>query len=255
MKAVILAGGLGSRISEETYLRPKPMVTIGEKPILWHIMKKFSLHGVRDFVICLGFKGEVIREYFLNFRSYSSTFTIQTKSGDVELLQDNCEDWAVTLVDTGSTSNTGERLKRVREYLGKESFFFTYGDGLTSQDLNKTSSYHETTQKLVTLTAVNPPARYGAVSVTSGIVESFSERTSSPESLINGGYFVVGAGIFEVLERFSNPSWEVDVLPILAKQNDLAAYVHPGFWFAMDTLRDKEHLENLLECGSVPWLR
>jgi glucose-1-phosphate cytidylyltransferase len=255
MKAVILAGGLGSRISEETYLRPKPMVTIGDKPILWHIMKKFANHSITDFVICLGYKSEVIKEYFLNFKSYNSNVTTNTASGEVCVLNEILVDWNVTLVDTGVSSNTGERLKQVQEYVGKESFFFTYGDGLTDQDLLATASFHKEKGRSVTLTAVNPPARYGAVSVNSGIVTSFSEKTSSPDSLINGGYFLVNPNIFETLDRLSNPSWEVDVLPQLALDGNLAAFEHTGFWFAMDTLRDKEHLEALLESGSAPWLR
>jgi glucose-1-phosphate cytidylyltransferase len=255
VKAVILAGGLGSRISEETYLRPKPMVTVGEKPILWHIMKKFAKHGINDFIICLGYKGDVIKEYFLNFKSYNSSVITNTASGEVIILDEGHEDWRVSLIDTGASANTGERLRQVQKYVGKESFFFTYGDGLTDQDLLATASFHKEKGKLVTLTAVNPPARYGAVSVNSGIVTSFSERTSSPDSLINGGYFLVNPNIFETLNRLSNPSWEVDVLPKLAMEGNLAAFEHTGFWFAMDTLRDKEHLENLLESGSAPWLR
>jgi glucose-1-phosphate cytidylyltransferase len=255
MKVVILAGGLGSRISEETYLRPKPMVTLAEKPILWHIMKKFSNHGINDFIICLGYKGEVIKEYFLNFKSYNSSVITNTTSGEVIILDEGHEDWRVSLIDTGASANTGERLKQVQKHVGNESFFFTYGDGLTDQNLLATASFHKKKGKLVTLTAVNPPARYGAVSVNSGVVTSFSERTISSESLINGGYFLVNPNIFETLNRLSNPSWEVDVLPKLAMEGNLAAFEHTGFWFAMDTLRDKEHLENLLESGSAPWLK
>ena len=255
MKVVILAGGLGSRISEETYLRPNPMVTVGEKPVPGHVMKKFSNHGIKDFIICLGYKGDVIKEYFLNFRSYNSSVVTNTASGEVIILDEGHEDWRVSLIDTGASANTGERLKQVQKYVGKESFFFTYGDGLTDQDLLATASFHDKKGKLVTLTAVNPPARYGAVSIKSGIVTSFSERTTSSNSLINGGYFLVNPSVFETLNRLSNPSWEVDVLPLLAMEGNLAAFEHTGFWFAMDTLRDKEHLENLLENGLAPWLR
>jgi glucose-1-phosphate cytidylyltransferase len=173
----------------------------------------------------------------------------------VIILDEGHEDWRVSLIDTGASANTGERLKQVQKYVGKESFFFTYGDGLTDQDLLATASFHKEKGKLVTLTAVNPPARYGAVSVKSGIVTSFLERTTSPNSLINGGYFLVNPSVFETLNRLSNPSWEVDVLPQLAMEENLAAFEHTGFWFAMDTLRDKEHLEYLLESGSAPWLR
>jgi glucose-1-phosphate cytidylyltransferase len=255
MQAVILAGGLGSRISEETYLRPKPMVTIGNKPILWHVMKKFSNHGIRDFTVCLGYKGEVIKEYFLNFKSYNSNFTTHTNSGETIIFDDDHEDWQVNLIDTGASSNTGERLKQVRKYLGNETFFFTYGDGLTDQNLMSTVAFHKEKGKLVTLTSVNPPARYGAVSVNSGTVVSFSEKTSSPNSLINGGFFLVNSDIFEILNKLPNPSWEIDVLPQLAREGKLAAFEHTGFWFAMDTLRDKEYLEHLLEGGSAPWLK
>jgi glucose-1-phosphate cytidylyltransferase len=254
MQAVILAGGLGSRISEETYLRPKPMVTVGEKPILWHILKKFASHGINDFIICLGYKGDVIKEYFLNFKSYNSSVVTHTVSGDVTILEEGHEDWRVSLIDTGVSANTGERLRRVQKYLAKEDFFFTYGDGLSDQDLLATASFHKEKGKLVTLTAVNPPARYGAVAINSGIVTSFSERTSSPDSFINGGYFLINPKIFETLNSLSNPSWELDVLPKLAIEGNLAAFEHTGFWFAMDTLRDKEHLENLLESGTAPWL-
>jgi glucose-1-phosphate cytidylyltransferase len=253
VKAVILAGGLGSRISEETYLRPKPMVSVGEKPILWHVMKKFAMHGVTDFVICLGYKGDVIRQYFLNFKSYNSSMTVATASSEVVYFDELTENWNVTLVDTGASANTGERLKQVRKYLGKDKFFFTYGDGLTDQDLDATVSFHSSSGKMVTLTAVNPPARYGAVQVESGIVKSFMEKASSEGSLINGGYFVVNPEIFDILSKFENPSWEFDILPELAAKGSLAAFEHYGFWYAMDTLRDKEHLESLWESGSAPW--
>lgn len=255
MQAVILAGGLGSRISEETYLRPKPMVTVGNRPILWHIMKKFSAHGINDFVVCLGYKGEVIKEYFLNFKCYNSNFVARVGSSEFKILDEEAEDWRVTLVDTGTASNTGERLRRVETYLDNPSFFFTYGDGLTDQDLSNTSAFHFEKGKTVTLTAVKPPARYGAVVVKEGIVEYFSEKTSSPNSLINGGFFIVNKEIFPILKEYSNPSWEVDILPKIARQGNLAAYEHSGFWFAMDTLRDKEYLEQLWETGSVPWLK
>ena len=255
MKVVILCGGKGTRLREETEYRPKPMVPIGNRPILWHIMKKFANHGISDFIVCLGYKGDVIKEYFLNFKSYNSSVITNIASGEVTILDEGHEDWRVSLIDTGASANTGERLKQVQKYVGEESFFFTYGDGLTDQDLLATASFHKEKGKLVTLTAVNPPARYGAVSVNSGVVTSFSERTSSPDSLINGGYFLVNPNIFETLNRLSNPSWEVDVLPKLAMEGNLAAFEHTGFWFAMDTLRDKEHLENLLESGSAPWLK
>lgn len=254
LKAVILAGGLGSRISEETYLRPKPMVTIGSRPILWHIMKKFSLHGIKDFIICLGYKSEVIKEYFLNFSVYQSDFEIQTSTGETSILSNGTEDWSVKLVETGLNSNTGERLKRVSRYID-DDFFFTYGDGLSSQDLSATYEFHMKKKKVVTLTAVNPPGRYGAVTTRSGNVLKFAEKTSSQNSLINGGFFVVNPAIFEILGNYEDPSWENDILPALASQGQLGAYEHYGFWYAMDTLRDKEHLEKLWESGNHPWLK
>lgn len=255
MEAVILAGGLGSRISEETYLRPKPMVMVGDKPILWHIMQKFSKHGISEFIICLGYKGEVIKEYFLNFQTFNSDFRIETKSGRVTLFHPNEEDWSVTLIDTGIESNTGERLKRVSSLLKGDTFFFTYGDGLTDQNLNETLDFHTLKGKSVTLTAVNPPARYGAVTVNSGNVDSFAEKSNSNASLINGGYFLVNSKVFEFLKEINNPSWELDVLPHLAQEGDLAAFEHQGFWFAMDTLRDKEYLDKLWETKSAPWIK
>jgi glucose-1-phosphate cytidylyltransferase len=231
------------------------MVTVGEKPILWHIMKNFANYGIVEFIICLGYKGDVIKEYFLNFKSYNSSVITNTYSGEVIILDEGHEDWNVSLIDTGASANTGERLKQVEKYVGKESFFFTYGDGLTDQDLLATASFHKEKGKLVTLTAVNPPARYGAISVKSGVVESFSEKTSSLNSLINGGFSVVNPKIFETLNKLSNPKWEVDILPKLALEGNLAAFEHTGFWFAMDTLRDKEHLEYLFESGAAPWLK
>jgi glucose-1-phosphate cytidylyltransferase len=255
MKAIILAGGLGSRISEETYLRPKPMVTIGGRPIIWHIMQKFTKHGITDFIICLGYKSEVIKDYFLNFNYYNSNVRISTIKNHVEVLNQGSENWSVTLVETGANSNTAERLKRVKDYIVDDNFCFTYGDGLSDQNLTDTISFHTQMNKTVTLTAVNPPARYGAVEIKSGLVKKFSEKTTSPDSLINGGYFVVSSKIFEVLEPLINPSWEFDVLPNLAAQGQLSAFEHNGFWFAMDTLRDKEYLEQMLEIGDAPWLK
>ncbi len=231
------------------------MVTLGKQPILWHIMKKFSGQGFNDFIICLGYKGEVIKEYFLNFKSYNSSFKTNTQSGELIVLDEGSEDWRVSLIDTGAQANTGERLKKVEKYLHDESFFFTYGDGLTNQDLIATATFHREKGKTVTLTAVNPPARYGAVSVNSGIVENFSEKINSTSSLINGGYFLVDPAVFETLNLVSNPSWELDILPKLVEKRNLAAFEHTGFWYAMDTLRDKEYLEKLVESGSAPWLK
>lgn len=254
MQAVILAGGLGSRISEETYLKPKPMVTIGNRPILWHILKNFSQHGIVDFIICLGYKGNVIKDYFLNYKFYNSDIKVSLTDGKIELFGKASENWKISLVDTGENSNTGERLKRVEKFVTHKDFFFTYGDGLTNQDLNATFDFHRKRNALATMTAVYPPARYGAVEISSGSVINFSEKATTRNAYVNGGYFVLNKDIFKLLHKFTNPSWEYDILPTLSKQNELSAFEHNGFWFAMDTLRDKEHLENLFRNGEAPWL-
>lgn len=255
MQAVILAGGLGSRISEETYLKPKPMVTVGNKPILWHILKKFSQHGIDNFVICLGYKGNVIKEYFLNYKSYNSDIKVSLPDGKIEIFDNDSEHWKVSLIDTGEYSNTGERLKRVEKFITDKDFFFTYGDGLTDQNLNDTFDFHKVRNSLATMTAVYPPARYGAVEIAHGTVLNFSEKSSTNSSYINGGFFVLNKDIFRILDKYTNPSWEVDILPKLSNLNKLNAFEHNGFWFAMDTLRDKEHLEEMLRNGSAPWLQ
>lgn len=254
MQAVILAGGLGSRISEETYLKPKPMVTVGNKPILWHILKKFSQHGINDFVICLGYKGNVIKDYFLNYKSYNSDIKVSLPDGRIEIFENESENWKVSLVDTGENSNTGERLKRIEKFIIDQDFFFTYGDGLTDQDLNDTFDFHMKRKSLATMTAVYPPARYGAVEIAHGSVVNFSEKSSTKHAYINGGFFVLNKEIFRLLDKYTNPSWEVDILPKLSNQNKLSAFEHNGFWFAMDTLRDKEYLEDLLRDGAATWL-
>lgn len=230
------------------------MVTIAGKPLLWHLMKSFSLNGINDFIICLGYKGEVIRDYFLNFSSYNSDFSINTSTGKTQLLGNHTEDWNVTLVETGEFSQTGERLKRVQDYILGDVFIFTYGDGLSNHNVQSTIQFNTSHKTLVTLTAVMPPARYGAVEISDGLVTKFAEKSEVKSAMINGGFFVVNRDIFGFLSKFENPSWEFEILPKLALQNQVSAFQHDGFWYAMDTPRDKEHLENLVQCGQIPWL-
>ncbi len=254
MKAVILAGGLGTRISEETVLKPKPMIEIGHKPILWHIMKIYSAHGVNDFVICCGYKGYVIKEYFANYFLHMSNVTFCMKSNRMEVHQNNSEPWTVTLINTGEDTLTGGRLKRVYEYIkDEEAFCFTYGDGVSDVDITKLIEFHRSHGKLSTLTAVRPPGRYGAIRVTSDeMVENFQEKPDGDGSWINGGFFVLSP---KVIERIQNDasSWEGEPLVGLASDGELASFKHEGFWQPMDTLRDKNLLEELWTSGSAPW--
>ena len=251
MKAVILAGGLGTRISEETYLKPKPMVEIGGKPILWHIMKIYSYHGINDFVVCCGYLGYVIKEYFTNYFNHMSDLTIDLSNNNVTVHKRNSEPWKITLVDTGKETLTGGRLKRVQDYVAdEEEFCFTYGDGVADIDIGKSINFHKSHGKHATITAVAPPSRYGALELVGNKVESFKEK---PEGgLINGGFFVLEPS---VLDRISGDltSWEADVLPRLAADGELSAYRHGGFWQPMDTLRDRTRLEELWARGEAPW--
>jgi len=253
-EAVILAGGMGSRLSEETTLKPKPMVAVGGKPILWHIMSRFALFGVKRFVVCLGYKSEVIKDYFSNFSLFNCDVEVSIANKQVRILGENDVDWVITLAETGEKSNTGERLRRVKKYISGDDFFFTYGDGLTNQDLKLTYDFHLLNEKKITLTAVNPPARYGAIETDGSVVTRFMEKSYNPDSLVNGGYFVVNRSVFDEIERYANPSWEFDILPNVASQGDLVAFEHKGFWFAMDTIRDKEYLEGIWQKGNAPWL-
>lgn len=253
MKAVILCGGLGTRISEESHLKPKPMIEIGGRPILWHIMKLFSHYGVDEFVICLGYKGYVIKEYFANYVLHNADLTVDLGKGTVEYLATNHEPWRVTLVDTGAESQTGGRLKRVANYLTPgESFFFTYGDGVADVDLAALAAFHESHGKQATVTAVSPPGRYGALEIIDGEVRRFVEKPPGDEGLINGGFFVLQP---EVVSRISGDDmpWESEPLQGLARDGELMAFRHPGFWTGMDTLRDKNHLEALWASGEAPW--
>jgi len=253
MKAVILAGGLGTRISEETHLKPKPMVEIGGKPILWHIMKTYSAHGVNDFIICCGYKGYVIKEYFANYFLHMSDVTFDMAANRMEVHERHAEPWRVTLVDTGEDTMTGGRLKRVAPYLqGEEAFCFTYGDGVAGLDIRATIAFHKQHGKLATVTAVQPPGRYGALQLQDGQVDGFSEKPRGDGGLINGGYFVLSPAVFSYIDGDATP-WEASPLETLAREKKLMAYEHHGFWQAMDTLRDKTMLEDLWQSGRAPW--
>jgi glucose-1-phosphate cytidylyltransferase len=253
MKAVILAGGLGSRISEETYLKPKPMIEIGGKPILWHILKIYSSYGINDFVICCGYKGYVIKEYFANYFLHMSDVTFDMKNNSMEVHHQKVEPWRITLVDTGEDTMTGGRLKRVSGYLEKEeSFCFTYGDGVGDINIRELISFHEEQGKLATLTATQPPGRFGALNLEAQNILSFEEKPQGDGSWINGGFFVLSP---KVLERISGDQtvWEREPMEALAEEGEFSAYFHKGFWQPMDTLRDKTHLEELWLSGRAPW--
>jgi glucose-1-phosphate cytidylyltransferase len=252
MKAVILAGGLGTRISEESHLKPKPMIEIGGRPILWHIMKIYSHYGINDFVICLGYKGYVIKEYFANYFLHMSDVSFDMIENRMEVHERHAEPWRVTLVDTGQDTLTGGRLKRVRKYLGGESFCFTYGDGVSDVDVGKLIAFHRSQGKLATLTAIQPPGRYGAVSIEDCSVTSFAEKPAGDGAWINGGFFVLEPGAIDYIEG-SHTSWESEPLVRLSQAGELGGYRHVGFWQAMDTLRDKNQLEELWRSGKAPW--
>lgn len=254
MKAVILAGGLGTRLSEETDLRPKPMVEVGGKPILWHIMKTYSAHGVNDFIICCGYKGYVIKEYFANYFLHQSDVTWNMEDNTMQVHQNNVEPWTVTLVDTGENTLTGGRLKRVRDFLNsEEEFCFTYGDGVGDVDISALIRFHKGHGKLATLTATRPPARYGAIQFDAdGMVNAFVEKPEGDGSWVNGGYFVLHPDVLELVDG-DQSSWELDVLADLASSKQLCAYRHAGFWQPMDTLREKNMLNELWVAGVAPW--
>jgi glucose-1-phosphate cytidylyltransferase len=252
MKAVILAGGLGTRISGESHLKPKPMIEIGGRPILWHIMKIYSHYEVNDFVICLGYRGYVIKEYFANYFLHMSDVTFDVSQNRMEVHQRYAEPWRVTLVDTGQETLTGGRLKRVRDYVGDDTFCFTYGDGVSDLDVGNLIRHHKSHARLATLTAIQPLGRYGAVTVDEGRVTSFAEKPAGDGAWINGGFFVLNPGAFDYIEG-DHTSWESDALVRLARDQELNAYQHAGFWQAMDTLRDKNQLEDLWQSGQAPW--
>lgn len=253
MKAVILAGGFGTRISEETHLKPKPMIEIGGRPILWHIMKIYSSHGVNDFIICCGYKGYVIKEYFANYFLHMSDITFDMSSNEMRVHHKKAEPWRVTLVDTGEETQTGGRLKRVREYVkDEEAFCFTYGDGVADIDISTQLKFHRQHGKPATVTAVQPPGRYGAILSEGSAVRGFQEKPPGDGAWINGGFFVLNPNVINLIKGDSS-SWEGEALDKLAITNQLEAFEHRGFWQPMDTLRDKTHLENLWSSGKAPW--
>ena len=253
MKAVILAGGLGTRLSEETSARPKPMVEIGGKPILWHIMKTYSHHGVNDFIICCGYKGYFIKEYFANYFLHMSDVTFDMSMNQMHVHKERAEPWTVTLVDTGDNSMTGGRLLRVKDYLERgESFCFTYGDGVSDVDISASIRFHAAHGKLATLTAAYPPGRFGALDISNGCVNSFQEKPKGDGGMINGGFFVLNKKVIDFIKDDST-SWEKEPLEALAAEKQLMAFEHSGFWQPMDTLRDKTFLEELWQTQKAPW--
>lgn len=253
MKAVILAGGLGSRISEETDLRPKPMIEIGGKPILWHIMKIYSHYGINDFIICCGYKGYVIKEYFANYFLHMSDITFDMANNKMEVHQQKAEPWNVTLVDTGDSSMTGGRLKRVSDYVKEESSFcFTYGDGVCDVNVSELIAFHKDQNVKATLTAVMPPGRFGALDMQGSKVHSFKEKPKGDGGMVNGGFFVLSPDVINLIDGDSC-IWERTPMELLAEQSNLAAYQHHGFWQPMDTLRDKNYLEELWKSNQAPW--
>ena len=252
MKAVILAGGLGSRISEETSVRPKPMIEIGGKPILWHIMRIYAAHGVVEFIICCGYKGYIIKEYFANYFLHMSDVTFDMKANKMEVHQNNAEPWKVTLVDTGEATMTGGRLKRVRQYLGEDDFCFTYGDGVSDINITDLLKFHRSHGKLATVTCVQPPGRFGSLKLEGIKVSSFEEKPDGDSSWINGGFFVLSTKVIDYIKNDST-FWEREPMEKLALDGQLSAYRHTGFWQPMDTLRDKNHLEELWQSNKAPW--
>jgi len=253
MKAVILAGGLGTRISEETSAIPKPMIQIGHKPILWHIMKIYAAHNINDFIICCGYKGYVIKEYFANYFLHMSDVTFNMKENKMEVHHKRAESWTVTLVDTGENTMTGGRIKRIQPYVqDEEAFCLTYGDGVADVDITKLINYHEQQQVLATLTAVYPPGRFGALDISDGRVCSFQEKPEGDGARINGGFFVLSPEVIDLIEG-DYTLWEQQPMEKLVQQNQISAFEHDGFWQPMDTLRDKNHLEELWESQKAPW--
>ncbi|MEO8742967.1 MAG: glucose-1-phosphate cytidylyltransferase [Lysobacteraceae bacterium] len=252
MKAVILAGGLGTRITEETTTRPKPMVEIGGKPILWHILKTYSHHGINDFIICLGYKGYMVKEYFANYFLHTSDVTFDLSTNRLEVHQKHAEPWRVTLVDTGDQTQTGGRLKRVADYLDDGPFCFTYGDGLAALDITAQLAFHANNARLATMCAVQPPGRFGTIDIQDNRITRFEEKPPGDGSWINGGYFVLERDVLDYIEDDST-IWERAPLERLARDGQISAYTHRGFWQPMDTLRDKIKLEELWQSGHAPW--
>jgi len=251
MKTVILAGGLGTRLSEETEVKPKPLVEIGEHPVLWHILKHYSAHGFNEFFVCLGYKGEAIKRFFLDRTNLAGSMRIDLRSGKVDGLDKEIEDWVMHLIETGVSTNTGGRIKRMKPYID-ETFFMTYGDGVSNVDLRALLAHHKKCGKLATLTAVRPPARFGGIAFDGDQVAAFLEKPQAGEGWINGGFMVLEPGVFDFISDDST-SFEAETLERLCKENQLAAYKHEHFWQCMDTLRDKRLLTGLWESGTAPW--
>ena len=252
MKVVILAGGLGTRISEETALKPKPMIEIGGRPLLWHIMKHYSANGFNEFIICLGYKGYVVKEYFFNYHLHVSDVTFDLAKQSMNVHRSGAEPWTVTLVDTGEQTMTGGRIKRVAPYIGDETFLCTYGDGVSDVDINATVRHHREGGRYVTMTAVQPPGRFGALDLEGDLVEDFREKPAGDKSWVNGGFFVLEPQVFDYISGDAC-IWEVEPLEQLAAQRQLDAYRHTGFWQPVDTLRERTHLESLWSSGNAPW--
>lgn len=252
MKAVILAGGLGTRIGEETMVKPKPMVEIGGKPILWHIMKIYSAYGIHDFIICLGYKGYMIKEYFANYFLHMSDFTFDMAKNKMEVHHINAEPWRVTLVDTGENTMTGGRIKQVQSYIGNEDFCFTYGDGVGDVNIKALIAFHNGQKTLATVTGVQPPGRFGTLNLSQHRVISFQEKPKGDGGWINGGFFVLSPKVVEYIEG-DETLWEREPMEKLASEGQMSAFLHRGFWHPMDTLRDKNYLEQLWESGRAPW--
>ncbi|MCF7971119.1 MAG: glucose-1-phosphate cytidylyltransferase [Methylococcaceae bacterium] len=253
MKAIILAGGLGTRLSEETESKPKPMVEVAGKPILWHVMKIYSAHGINDFIICCGYKGYVIKEYFANYFLHTSDVTFDMQANQMHVHNSKAEPWKVTLVDTGDKSMTGGRLKRVKEYVQEdEAFCFTYGDGVGDINITELIAFHQQQKVLATLTATQPPGRFGALAMQGTKVSGFQEKPQGDGGWINGGFFVLSPKVIDYIDDDASV-WEQAPMEQLAKAGQLAAYQHQGFWQPMDTLRDKHHLESLWQAGKAPW--
>jgi glucose-1-phosphate cytidylyltransferase len=253
MKLVILSGGKGTRISEESLLKPKPLVEIGNMPIIWHIMKIYSFFGIKEFIICCGYKGYLLKEYFANYSLHSSDVTIDINKNSIEVHKKNSEDWKITLVDTGEETLTGGRILRIKNYVN-EDFLLTYGDGVADVNIKKLIQHHKLNKKLATMTVVQPQGRFGIVDINkkNNLVENFSEKPKGDGSWINGGFFVLKQGIFKYLKDDSTV-WEKDPLEKLSKNSQLSAYHHNGFWYAMDTMRDKNYLDNLWNIKKAPW--
>ncbi len=252
MKAVILAGGLGTRLSEETDIKPKPMVEIGDKPILWHIMKIYAWHGINDFIICCGYKGYVIKEYFSNYYLHSSDITFDMSNNKMELHHCNSEPWRVTLIDTGLNSGTGGRLRRIKSYLGDENFCFTYGDGVSNINIQELISFHKKKKTIATVTAVLPPSRYGVLAFDENKIVGFDEKPDGDGGWINGGFFVLSPGAIDYIDD-DTTHWEHAPMKRLVAEGQLSAFYHRGFWHPMDTLRDKKSLEAMWASGKAPW--